>query len=274
MLDSTSAFSSEQASSQASPCSTSVSVYFIRHAHSAINSPGAPVNVFDPPLSAKGRDQARNIAKAADWLDPGLVLCSPLQRAMETAAIAFENYMDPCTADFVPIIACDSLREVFGGTDRVAEHRRSRSALQQLFPMIDCTELSEEDELLLAFARCNGREHSADLTSRARDFFKHSLHLNLWEGDDAMVHSVCAPHPTRVAVVAHYHIIVALVQALTSSLFACEWDGEPPTADHHSSAVALTSLAEVLSHADLPNAGFLKCIIHPEKRTATFSSTY
>ena len=172
LLDSTSAFSSEQASSQASPCSTSVSVYFIRHAHSAINSPGAPVNVFDPPLSAKGRDQARNIAKAADWLDPGLVLCSPLQRAMETAAIAFENYMDPCTADFVPIIACDSLREVFGGTDRVAEHRRSRSALQQLFPMIDCTELSEEDELLLAFARCNGREHSADLTSRGTGLFQ------------------------------------------------------------------------------------------------------
>ena len=53
----------------------------VRHAHS---DPGSPDELR--PLSARGREQARELGERLTAARPGLVLASPLLRARETAA--------------------------------------------------------------------------------------------------------------------------------------------------------------------------------------------
>jgi phosphohistidine phosphatase SixA len=57
-----------------------VRLYLVRHAHS---DPGDPDELR--PLSARGREEARALGERLAAATPGLVLCSPLLRARETA---------------------------------------------------------------------------------------------------------------------------------------------------------------------------------------------
>jgi phosphohistidine phosphatase SixA len=57
-----------------------VRLYLVRHAHS---DPGDPDELR--PLSARGREEARALGERLAAAAPGLVLCSPLLRARETA---------------------------------------------------------------------------------------------------------------------------------------------------------------------------------------------
>ena len=56
-------------------------LFLVRHAHS---DPGHPDELR--PLSARGREQARELAERLVSVEPELVLASPLLRARETAA--------------------------------------------------------------------------------------------------------------------------------------------------------------------------------------------
>jgi phosphohistidine phosphatase len=57
-----------------------VRLFLVRHAHS---DPGDPDELR--PLSARGREQARELAERLATVEPALVLASPLLRARETA---------------------------------------------------------------------------------------------------------------------------------------------------------------------------------------------
>jgi phosphohistidine phosphatase len=58
-----------------------VRLFLVRHAHS---DPGDPDELR--PLSARGREQARELAERLVAVEPGLIVTSPLLRARETAA--------------------------------------------------------------------------------------------------------------------------------------------------------------------------------------------
>ncbi|HEY8103117.1 MAG TPA: histidine phosphatase family protein [Gaiellaceae bacterium] len=55
-------------------------LFLVRHAHS---DPGEPDELR--PLSARGREQARELAERLTTIEPELVVASPLLRARETA---------------------------------------------------------------------------------------------------------------------------------------------------------------------------------------------
>ena len=56
-------------------------LFLVRHAHS---DPGEPDELR--PLSARGREQARELAERLATIEPALVVASPLLRARETAS--------------------------------------------------------------------------------------------------------------------------------------------------------------------------------------------
>lgn len=56
-------------------------LFLVRHAHS---EPGEPDELR--PLSARGREQARELAEQLAAIEPALVVASPLLRARETAS--------------------------------------------------------------------------------------------------------------------------------------------------------------------------------------------
>jgi phosphohistidine phosphatase SixA len=58
-----------------------VRLFLVRHAHS---DPGDPDELR--PLSARGREQARDLAERLTGVEPSLVVASPLLRARETAS--------------------------------------------------------------------------------------------------------------------------------------------------------------------------------------------
>ena len=60
----------------------------IRHGYLGENCRGRYIGRTDVPLSAVGRSQAAALAGEFDRLNGALILCSPLQRARETARIA------------------------------------------------------------------------------------------------------------------------------------------------------------------------------------------
>lgn len=77
---------------------------FIRHAESEDNVLGRLSDDPSTPLSARGRAQAEDLARAAAALAPAALWCSPLRRAQETAA--------PVAARLgLPIVTLDGLRE-------------------------------------------------------------------------------------------------------------------------------------------------------------------
>lgn len=79
----------------------------IRHGLTAWNAAGRFQGHSDVPLSEEGREQSRRLREyAATFRDVDALVCSPLVRATETAAIAFPD---------VPVILDDRLRELHFG---------------------------------------------------------------------------------------------------------------------------------------------------------------
>ncbi|MGE4297191.1 MAG: histidine phosphatase family protein [Desulfovibrionaceae bacterium] len=80
-------------------------VYFTRHCRTEWNDAGRLQGGHDIPLSAAGRDQARNLAQEVLGLGVGVLVTSTQQRAYETAAIIGER----CGAR---VVACNDLCEI------------------------------------------------------------------------------------------------------------------------------------------------------------------
>jgi broad specificity phosphatase PhoE len=60
-------------------------VLLIRHGRTALNAAGVLRGHLDPPLDDLGRVQAAALAWALAYLRPAAIVCSPLQRALQTA---------------------------------------------------------------------------------------------------------------------------------------------------------------------------------------------
>mmetsp|Transcript_13205 Transcript_13205/g.29096 ORF Transcript_13205/g.29096 Transcript_13205/m.29096 type:complete len:128 (-) Transcript_13205:265-648(-) len=62
--------------------------------------------LFDAPLSFSGKDQCEALAKHTKRMfakkPPSVIFCSPLTRAIQTAVIGFQIYMDKCQLILMP----------------------------------------------------------------------------------------------------------------------------------------------------------------------------
>jgi broad specificity phosphatase PhoE len=76
-------------------------IWLIRHGETEWSRDGRHTGATDVPLTPRGEQEADAVAVELDGLVPGLVLCSPMQRARETAA----------RAGLVPDAFTDDLRE-------------------------------------------------------------------------------------------------------------------------------------------------------------------
>lgn len=62
-------------------------LYFVRHGLSLLNQQGLLSGTLNTALSDEGREQAKLAGQTAKPLNIGLIVCSPLDRTMETARI-------------------------------------------------------------------------------------------------------------------------------------------------------------------------------------------
>jgi broad specificity phosphatase PhoE len=106
------------------------------------NNPYVRSEVWDPPLTALGRAQAKALRPRARELSPQLVLCSPLSRAAGTAIMAFEDWLGK-----VPFLAVEDAREQMGV--HTCDARNPLADVMRDFPQLDFSELRapETDEL-------------------------------------------------------------------------------------------------------------------------------
>ena len=166
----------------------SQTLFIVRHVHSSINAEGCSHLTFDPPVSELGRVQLRRLESLVDVMDPHLVVVSPLSRALETAVHLFQCYIPDGHNDFVPIVVTDNAREVNGGAEFIAEHRRSASEIEHLFPGVSTAGLREANNDI--------KEHLVDLRRRALNLLK----------------DICQSDAERVVVVSHFHIMAEFLR--------------------------------------------------------------
>lgn len=95
---------------------------------------------LDADLTDKGRAQARAAAAAMSWPSVELVVCSPLSRAIETAALVFREQ----AARDVPFVCNELLREWSGLMENA--RRRPSAELRARFPRVDFSAIPETDE--------------------------------------------------------------------------------------------------------------------------------
>ena len=66
-------------------------VYLVRHGETALNADGRMRGLADPELNDVGERQARAVAVALAAVDAGVVVSSPLRRAVRTAAVIADH---------------------------------------------------------------------------------------------------------------------------------------------------------------------------------------
>lgn len=95
-------------------------ITFIRHGQSEFNrhwaATGTDPLIRDAPLSDLGHEQVRAARPAARALQPDLVICSPLTRALQTAVGLFGD------DEAAPIVIDASPRERVTDTDDIGSH--------------------------------------------------------------------------------------------------------------------------------------------------------
>lgn len=98
------------------------------------NIADVPPNLWDPPLTSKGEDEAREARPGAErGRDPDLVVTSPLRRACKTGLLVFERALKRG----VPFVAHELAREMYSSADpSIYDSRRGRDELEQEFPSV------------------------------------------------------------------------------------------------------------------------------------------
>lgn len=147
-------------------------LHFIRHGqgfHNSLNDfckvyqvKAKPYNipeVFDPPLTEIGRQQAKALQSRARETKAELVVVSPMSRALMTSNIAFAHCIG-----HVPFLAHESCKEKSHGNS--CDYRRSASDAKQDFPNVDFSLIPEEDPLLSTLHM----ESDSEVAERAYDF--------------------------------------------------------------------------------------------------------
>ena len=78
--------------------------YFLRHGESTTNRDGTIAGSLDPPLTARGREQAQAAAEALRNSELREIISSPKRRALDTAEVVAERLR-------LPVRLVDDLRE-------------------------------------------------------------------------------------------------------------------------------------------------------------------
>mmetsp|Transcript_33840 Transcript_33840/g.40545 ORF Transcript_33840/g.40545 Transcript_33840/m.40545 type:complete len:266 (-) Transcript_33840:152-949(-) len=160
-------------------------VHFIRHGQGFHNlmrdfftavkrqdNPYVMHEVVDAPLTQKGRDQARalhpRIRQLKDDGDnkPELIISSTLCRALQTASIAFEEFLGGKEGGLVvPFVAHEMVRESSGV--HVCDWRRPISQQRQEFPLVEFGGVELEEDTLFDHGR---RETKDEVGERIYNF--------------------------------------------------------------------------------------------------------
>lgn len=131
----------------------------------SLDSPNPGMNPFvrpemvDSPLTELGRLQSMDRRPEASLLQPELVVVSPLQRAIQTARISFQDHLD------IPWIAHEGCREELGLL--LCNKRRKLSEIKHENPHIDYSLMQDEDDSLFYDGR---RETALEKADRVYDF--------------------------------------------------------------------------------------------------------
>ena len=146
---------------------------------------------WDSPLTAAGAEQCSRAAAAAATNWPGMVVSSPLTRALQTASLIYR----PSGREAPPFIATELARERI--SRYTCDGRRERSVLQAEFPLIDFGLLSEADEMWHAKEDQPHEQSSLRCTERASQLLQW-LHAREERHIAVVSHSVFLAHLLRL----------------------------------------------------------------------------
>jgi broad specificity phosphatase PhoE len=161
-------------------------IVLVKHASTDDNESGIHQGQGrDGGLSAKGRRQSERVAAMLAGVRPSRLWCSPMQRAVETAAILQSAWLNPPHIEIEPRLLPKDSGEL-SGQDRREIHRRARSANQPVADYVG-----------------TGTESSHTVQRRVVEFWDGSVTAS---GDDAVL-------------VSHGDVLACLVLWLTGQDF-------------------------------------------------------
>jgi broad specificity phosphatase PhoE len=149
-------------------------VHFIRHAQATSNKAAAESSseaykneeYVDAELTLIGIEQCdalRHTISSTAYSSIQLVAVSPLRRALQTATLGLDKYLDK-----VPWIALECLRETTGS--HPCDRRQNRSVTAASFPHVNFDEIRDEADPLY-FLYETSREPKDDVVNRGKAFF-------------------------------------------------------------------------------------------------------
>jgi broad specificity phosphatase PhoE len=166
------------------------------------NNPYVRKEVWDPPLTTLGREQAKALRPLVRSLTPELVLASPMSRAALTAILAFEDKLGT-----VPFIAHEGLREMMGV--HTCDARNPLADVRRDFPQLCLSELEKQGVPEIDDFNPTEREDSKAVCARAHD-------LLLW---------LRARSEREVALVTHSAFLFTMLNAVVESDAAAAGEG-------------------------------------------------
>lgn len=178
------------------------------------NIESVPRELWDPELTALGREEAKRAQAEARRCRPELLVTSPLRRAVQTLLIAYEG----AVSAGVPVVAHELCREIFFGQDpSIYDSRRGRSDCQEDFPKVDFESYVLLEELVAGEGPLAGKDplwwHCAS------PFGVGANGLDETAAVDAAFHFLCwlfdRPE-TEIAVATHSLFLLALLHGTLS----------------------------------------------------------
>eukprot|EP01065_Artemidia_motanka_P011709 TRINITY_DN16370_c0_g1_i1.p1 TRINITY_DN16370_c0_g1~~TRINITY_DN16370_c0_g1_i1.p1 ORF type:complete len:256 (+),score=46.50 TRINITY_DN16370_c0_g1_i1:127-894(+) len=115
--------------------------------------------LVDPPLTEKGRQQAKDAFRIASETSPELIVSSPLRRAVETCVMAYRGHSG------VPRVFHEDVREQAG--KHTCDKRRDTEEIVAEFPLFDASAIPERDVLWTEV-----RESKKELADRGASFMQ------------------------------------------------------------------------------------------------------
>eukprot|EP00729_Bicosta_minor_P021960 gene21960-31731_t len=120
---------------------------------------------IDALLTEKGEGQARELQARTATLAPELLVVSPMRRATQTGLMAFHKHVSEDKT--LPVIANDLCHET--GGKHTCDKRLSKTKLSSIYPMIDYSQIGEEDPL---WGDGLTREDKLSICTRAAKFLE------------------------------------------------------------------------------------------------------
>lgn len=121
--------------------------------------------IIDPPLTSKGRDDAKRLRAVAPSLKPELLVVSPLRRATQTVLIGFKHLFASSDTCSVPLLAHDGCREQIGVN--ICDSRSEVSDYEEEFPSVDYSLIESNEDKAWTDSH---RETYLEMAQRAHDF--------------------------------------------------------------------------------------------------------